>query len=62
MQANYPNEIIHMDLTDLPYVIKNGKDTDVDKKSKIAIVVDNLSKFAYAEIISSKMGKMFYYF
>ena len=56
MQANYPNEIIHMDLTDMPEVIKNGKDINLDKKSKIAVVVDNLTKFAY-ELITSKMAK-----
>lgn len=57
LQANYPNEIIHMDLTDLPDLIKNGKDINVDKKSKIAEVIDNLSKFVYTEIIPSKLAK-----
>ena len=45
-----------MDLTDLPDIIK----TDikfVNKKFKLAVVIDNLSKFTYAEIIDSKSAK-----
>ena len=49
LQANNLNEIIHMDITDLP--------SDFNKEqinSKLACIVDNLSKFAYAEIIPNK--------
>jgi len=55
LQTNKPNEIIHMDLTDIPKgILLNLKD---NKFYKIACIVDNLSKFAYAELISSKQSK-----
>jgi len=46
-----------MDLTDIPKeILLNLKD---NKFYKIACIVDNLSKFAYAELISSKQSKEF---
>ncbi len=54
LQAKKQNEIIHMDLTDIPKeILVNLKD---NKFNKIACIVDNLSKFAYAELISSKQS------
>lgn len=55
LQANKQNEIIHMDITDLPSEF--NIDNIFNKEhinSKLACIVDNLSKFAYAEIIPNK--------
>ena len=57
LQAKYPNEIIQMDLTDLPDIIKT-ENKFVNKKFKLAVVIDYLSKFTYAEIIDSKSAKV----
>lgn len=56
LQANYPNEIIQMDLSDLPDSIKKDKKI-MNKKLKLAVIIDNLSKFTYAELIDSKSAK-----
>jgi len=55
LQANKPNEIIHMDITDLPSEF-NIDNIFINEhiNSKLACIVDNLSKFAYAEIIPKK--------
>ena len=55
VQANKPNEMIHMDLTDIPKeILENIKD---NRFTKIECIVDNLTKYAYAELISSKQAK-----
>ncbi len=56
LKANYPNEIIHMDLTDIPKEYTNNcKDLEKENSNfKLAVIVDNLSKYAFIEIISNK--------
>ena len=39
-----------MDLSDLPDIIKKNN-KDLYNKCKLAVVIDNLQKFTYAEII-----------
>ena len=53
IQGTEPNQIIHMDLTDIPKDISN----EDNKNFKLACIIDNLSKYAYAEIIQSKEAK-----
>lgn len=55
LQANKPNEIIHMDITDLPSEF-NIDNIFINEhiNSKLACIVVNLSKFVYAEIIPNK--------
>ena len=48
-----------MDLTDLPAIIKKDNKF-VNKKFRLAVVIDNLSKFTYAEINDSKSAKDFF--
>ena len=59
-QANKPNEIIHMDITDLPseFIIDNIFINE-QINSKLTCIVDNLCKFAYAEIIPNKIAISF---
>ena len=45
-----------MDLSDLPDIIKNNI-KDKNQKYKIAVVIDNLLKYTYTEIINSKSAK-----
>lgn len=51
LQAKKPNEIIYMDLTDLSIELINNNNK---KDKKLEYIIDNLSKFAYAKILSSE--------
>lgn len=51
LQYNYPNQIIHIDLTDLPKEflsnIKDSQNYKDIKKSKLTVIIDNLFKYAF---------------
>ena len=50
IQAKYPNEVVHMYLADIPEDLKLNN----NQINKIAIIIDNLSKYAFVELIPTK--------
>ena len=54
-QGNFPNELIHMDLSDIPEsLLLNNIEL---KNHKLAVIVENLSKYAFVCIIENKAAK-----
>ncbi len=54
-QGDYQNELIHMDLTDIQKTLLiNNKELN---NHKLAVIVENLSKYTFACIIGYKSAK-----
>lgn len=56
LKANYPNEVFHKNLTDLPKDFVKNYTEILNNNIKLSIILDDISKIEYVEIISNKVA------